>query len=224
MKTMFPHALFFVLLLPVVSRAQSGDMVASGKVIDARTHKGIRATVRYSSLPTGSISGKFVDSVYSFSIFGTARYQITAEATGYNPKTIVINPKEIGSDHKLVSEIKLMPSGETIVLNHLIFQQGKSEIDPRSFKELDEISMMMKDNAKMVIQLEGHTDNVGSSDANMALSKERVEAVKKYIIKTGVKGDRIKTKAFGGTKPLRNEQTPEARALNRRVEMRILKD
>jgi OmpA-OmpF porin, OOP family len=224
MKTMSPTAFTFFILLPILSGAQSGEMVASGKIIDARTHKGIRANVRYNSLPTGSISGKFSDSVYSFSIFGTARYQITAEANGYNPKTIIINPKEIGVDKKLISEIKLMPSGETIVLNHLIFPQGKSEIDPRSFKELEEISLMMKDNSKMVIQLEGHTDNVGSSEANMTLSKERVEAVKKFITKSGIKGDRIKTKAFGGSKPLRNEQTPEARALNRRVEMRILKD
>jgi outer membrane protein OmpA-like peptidoglycan-associated protein len=221
---MVPHALFFFVLMPLISPAQSGEMFAEGRVIDARTHKGIKATVKYSSLPTGSISGKFVDSVYSFSIFGTARYQISAEANGYTPKTIIINPKEIGNNKKLITEIKLMPSGETIVLNHLIFQQGKAEIDPRSFKELDEISLMMKDNPKIVIQLEGHTDNVGSSDANMTLSKERVEAVKKYITKTGIKGDRVKTKAFGGSKPLRNEQTPEARALNRRVEMRILKD
>jgi OmpA-OmpF porin, OOP family len=224
MKTKSPTAFALFILLPLLSGAQSTEMVASGKVVDARTHRGIKATVKYSSLPTGSISGKFTDSVYSFSIFGTARYQITAEAKGYNPKTIVINPKEMGPDKKLVSEIKLMPSGETIVLNHLIFPQGKAEIDPRSFRELDDIAMMMKENTKMVIQLEGHTDNVGSPDANMALSKERVEAAKKYIVRAGIKGDRIKTKAFGGTHPLRNEQTPEARALNRRVEMRILKD
>jgi outer membrane protein OmpA-like peptidoglycan-associated protein len=51
-----------------------------------------------------------------------------------------------------------------------------------------------------------------------------VEAVKKYLVKKGISKSRVKTKAFGGTEPIRNEMTPEARALNRRVEMRILKD
>ena len=223
MKTVLTP-IFFFMLIPFCSLAQYAEMTAEGKVVDARTRKGVKANVRYSSLPTGSITGKFYDSTYSFSIFGTARYEITAEAKGYNPRTIVINPSEIGTDKKLVSEIKLMPSSETIRLNHLIFSQGKSEIDKESFKELDEIGMMMKESPKMVIQLEGHTDSQGSADANMNLSRDRVEAVKQYLVKKGIKGDRIKTKAFGGSKPLRNEQTPEARALNRRVEMRILKD
>jgi outer membrane protein OmpA-like peptidoglycan-associated protein len=59
---------------------------------------------------------------------------------------------------------------------------------------------------------------------NLELSQKRVDAVKKYLVEKGVQKNRIKTKAFGGSQPLKNEMTPEARALNRRVEMRILKD
>jgi OOP family OmpA-OmpF porin len=51
-----------------------------------------------------------------------------------------------------------------------------------------------------------------------------VEAVKRYLVSKGIGKDRIKTKAFGGSQPLSNELTQEARAMNRRVEMRILKD
>jgi outer membrane protein OmpA-like peptidoglycan-associated protein len=76
----------------------------------------------------------------------------------------------------------------------------------------------------MVIQLEGHTDNQGSPEANLKLSQQRVEAVKTYLTKKGVSKNRIKTKAFGGSQPIRNEMTQEDRALNRRVEMRILKN
>jgi OmpA-OmpF porin, OOP family len=106
----------------------------------------------------------------------------------------------------------------------LIFPQGKSVIDPKSFDELDEVAQMMKENSKMVIQLEGHTDNQGSAKANMELSQSRVEAVKKYLVSKGIAKDRVKTKALGGSQPLSNEMTQEARAMNRRVEMRILKD
>jgi len=74
----------------------------------------------------------------------------------------------------------------------------------------------------MVVQLEGHTDATGNAKANMDLSEERVEAVKKYLVSKGVDKGRVKTKAFGGTKPVSRLKTPEARDLNRRVEMRVL--
>lgn len=215
----------FLLLTASVCSAQTDELLAYGKVTDARTNKGIKAAIHYSSIPTGSIHGDFNDSTFSFQIFGTARYKITAEAQGYTTKTIIVDPKDIDVDKKaVIKDIKLSRSGDAIRLNHLIFAQGQSTIEPQSFSELDEIALMMSENPKVEIQLEGHTDNVGSSDANLKLSQQRVDAVKAYLVKKGIKKSRIKTKAFGGSKPLQNEMTPEARILNRRVEMRILKD
>ncbi|WP_276373879.1 OmpA family protein [Chryseolinea sp. H1M3-3] len=200
------------------------EILAEGKITDSRTNKGIKANVRYSSIPTGSIFGRFSDSTFSFPIFGTAKYQITAEAKGYNPRTVIVDPKDIGTNNRVQRDIILTPSGETIRLSNLIFPQGKAVIDPKSFNELDEVAQMMKENSKMVIQLEGHTDNQGSAKANLKLSEDRVEAVKKYLVSKGIGKDRVKTKALGGSQPLSNEMTQEARAKNRRVEMRILKD
>jgi OOP family OmpA-OmpF porin len=203
--------------------AQESEMLAEGKIVDARTNKGIIAFIRYSSIPTGSITGNFNDSTFSFAIFGTAKYQITAEADGYNPRTVIVTPKELNDSNRIERDIKLTPSGETVRLNHLIFPQGKATIDPESYNELDEIAQMLKEDSKIIIQLEGHTDNQGSPQANLKLSERRVLAVKKYLVKKGIAKGRVKTKAFGGTQPLLNEMTQEDRALNRRVEMRILK-
>lgn len=215
--------IFLALLFCVVAAQAQDEIIAQGKVSDSRTGKGIKATIRYSSIPTGGISGRFNDSTFSFAIFGTAKYQITAEAKDYNPRTVIVDPKDIDAQRRVLRDISLTPSGQTMTLSNLIFPQGKSAIDPKSFSELDEVSQMMKENSRMVIQLEGHTDNQGSSKANMELSEARVEAVKKYLVSKGISKDRIKTRAFGGTQPLRNEMTPEARKMNRRVEMRILK-
>ena len=214
---------FFFTAAFTISHAQD-EILAQGKITDSRTSKGIKANVRYSSIPTGSIFGRFSDSTFSFPIFGTAKYQITAEAKGYNPRTVIVDPKDIGANNMVRRDIILTPSGETMRLNNLIFPQGKAVIDPKSFEELDEVAQMMKENSKMIIQLEGHTDNQGSSKANLKLSEDRVEAVKKYLASKGIAKDRIKTKALGGSQPLSNEMTQEARALNRRVEMRVLKD
>jgi len=210
-------------LFSFLSSQAQDEIIAQGKVSDSRTGKGIKANIRYSSIPTGGISGRFNDSTFSFAIFGTAKYQITAEAKDYNPRTVIVDPKDIDAQKRVLRDITLTPSGQTITLTNLIFPQGKSTIDPKSFGELDEVGQMMKENSKMVIQLEGHTDNQGSSKANMELSEARVEAVKKYLVGKGIGKDRVKTKAFGGTQPLRNEMTPEARKMNRRVEMRVLK-
>jgi len=207
-----------------VLHAQNDAITAEGKVTDSRTGKGIKASIRYSSIPTGSIFGRFNDSTFSFSIFGTAKYQITASAEGYNPRTVIVDPKDIDANKKVVRDVSLTPKGQTIILNHLIFAQGKAVIDPKSYAELDEVAQMMKENTKIEIQLEGHTDNVGSPKANLELSQNRVDAVKKYLVEKGISKGRIQTKAFGGSQPLANELTPEARAKNRRVELRILKD
>ena len=111
---------------------------------------------------------------------------------------------------------------EIITLDNLIFARGDDKINDVSHQELDEFAEWLSSRPTAIIQLEGHTDFQGNAEANMALSEARVLAVKDYLASKGVKKSRIKTKAFGGTKPLTRERTPEARAKNRRVEVRIL--
>ncbi|MGC1240618.1 MAG: OmpA family protein [Chryseosolibacter sp.] len=206
-----------------VSAQLDDEMVAWGKVLDATTQKGIEANIHYSSIPTGSIYGRFIDSTFTFPIFGVVKYQITAVAEGYNPRTVILDPHEVNDVKTVIRNILLTPAGEAIRLNNLIFSQGKAHIEPQSYEELDEVVEMMKDNEQIVIQLEGHTDNLGDARANMKLSQSRVDAVKKYLVSKGVSKVRVKTKAFGGTQLLTNDTTPAARNANRRVEVRILK-
>lgn len=203
--------------------AQDDAMLAWGKVLDATTQKGVEASIRYSSIPTGSIYGRFQDSTFSFPIFGVVKYQITAEAKGYNPRTVILDPDEMDGFRKVTRNIVLTPAGEAIRLSRLIFAQGKAHIQEESFQELDEVVEMMKDNEKIIIQLEGHTDNMGNARANLKLSEERVEAVKRYLVRKGISKGRVKTKAFGGTKLLTNDTSPDGRNANRRVELRILR-
>ncbi len=214
---MFPLILF----ISTVSFAQ--EITVKGKVADVIRGKLIKSKIVYKSYPTGSISQTFNDSTFTFGIFGSSKYQITAEAEGYMPRTIIVDPKE-AINNVINRNIELTSLGGTIVLNHLIFTIGRATINPQSFGELDEVVAMMKENTKVVIQLEGHTDNQGNAEANLKLSQQRVDAVQKYITSKGVAKNRVKTKAFGGSQPLATENTEEARAKNRRVEMRVLKD
>ena len=213
-----------VLALSVMAfSATAQEITVKGDVVDAIRGKKLKSKVVYKSYPTGGISGTMNDSTYSFSIFGSSKYQVTAEAEGYIPRTVIVDPKE-AKGNIIVRNIELTSAGGTIVLNHLIFAQGKAVIDPKSFQELDEVVAMLKENPKMEIQLEGHTDNRGNAEANVKLSQSRVDAVKKYMVSKGISKNRVMTKAFGGSKPIATEDTEEARAKNRRVEMRVLKE
>jgi len=197
------------------------EITVQGNVLDAINGKSVKANVRYKSYPTGGISGTFRDSTFSFTIFGSSKYQVTADAEGFIPQTIIVDPTE-SVNNKINRNILLTSTGRAIRLDNLVFEMGKSVINSKSFAGLDEIVAMMKDNKKVVIQLEGHTDSGGDAKRNMALSQDRVEAVKKYLSSKGIGKDRVKTKAFAGTQPLSTEKTEGARSLNRRVELRVL--
>jgi outer membrane protein OmpA-like peptidoglycan-associated protein len=220
MKLLF--AIPFV-LISFVAYSQNSEIIVSGKVKQAISGKGVVAKVFYKSYPTGSLSGTFNDSTFSFSIFGSSKYFVTAEAPDHIKGGVLVEPKD-ARDNKINVEIELTPKGQSIRLNHLIFDAGKDVIKPASFNELDGLVAMLKVDPKMEIQLEGHTDNVGNAARNLELSEKRVIAVKKYLTAHGISKGRIQTKAYGGTKPIANGNSEEARALNRRVEMRVLKD
>ncbi len=214
--------LILLFLLAFAGQAQTPEITARGKITHALTGKGVKAMITYKSMPTGGISGRFNDSTYSFLIFGTARYLILAQAKGYIPRTAIVDPKDMNADNNVVRDISLTPEGQTILLSSLNFEQGKSVINRKSFPELDEVVAMMNENSNMIIQLEGHTDNAGDPRANMKISEDRVAVVKDYLVDKGIAKSRVKTRAFGGTKPLSTERTAQAHILNRRVEMRVL--
>lgn len=220
-RVIYMATMFFV-ISTFAGFAQEPEILATGKVIDGLTRKGVKARIAYKSIPTGSITGRFNDSVFSFPIFGSSKYQIVATADGYSDGTAIVDPKTMDANRRVIRDVVLTRKGASIVLENLIFAQGKATIRPESFPSLDEVVVMLKERPSIVIQLEGHTDNLGSEKLNVELSQDRVDNVKKYLVSKGIAKDRIKTKAFGGSQPLVQGNSQEARAKNRRVEMRIL--
>ena len=111
-----------------------------------------------------------------------------------------------------------------MTLNAVFFEQSKAEMLSESFAELDRIVKVMKENPTMEIMLEGHTDNQGDWNANLQLSKERVEEVKKYLTAGGIDLKRVQTQGFGSTRPIASNNSEEKRRLNRRVEVTIVRN
>jgi outer membrane protein OmpA-like peptidoglycan-associated protein len=80
----------------------------------------------------------------------------------------------------------------------------------------------LQDNPTVRIQLEGHTDNVGTATDNQKLSTARAYATVNYLVEKGVSGKRLLAKGFGATQPVADNKTEEGRAQNRRTELRVL--
>lgn len=107
-------------------------------------------------------------------------------------------------------------------LDRVYFPLGESTILPTSFDQLDGLVSMMKENPKMTILIEGHTDNVGDPTQNKRLSLERAFNVREYLVNKGIAGSRIQFKGYGDTKPIASNETDEGRQENRRVEFVII--
>lgn len=210
---------------------------ATGKIISAETKEPVDAKISYQSLPYGGVVGSLSGNTYRFPLFDKERYSITVEAPGYAPSKYMLDPAEANEERLVLKDIELgLPhgavdvahethtEGKVLVLKELIFQQGRAKIDQASYTELDKVVMMINQNPNMIVQLEGHTDTRGDPKANLRLSENRVEAVKDYLISKKISKHKVKTKAFGGTQPISREDTEEAHRLNRRVELRILKN
>ncbi len=112
--------------------------------------------------------------------------------------------------------------GESIVLNAIEFEQGKSDLLPEGKSELDKVAAWMRQYPTLVIELSGHTSNEGDYAENVRLSKDRVAICKRYMAGQVVGSDaRIKTVGYGPTKPRVPNTTPENRKKNRRVELKV---
>ncbi len=117
-----------------------------------------------------------------------------------------------------------MELNKPITLKNIYFETGKSNLLDSSFAELNTLFNILKSKPKMIIQISGFTDNVGKAEDNIVLSQARANAVKKYLSDKGIDNTRIITKGYGSSDPKASNETKEGRAVNRRVEITVLKN
>ena len=101
------------------------------------------------------------------------------------------------------------------------FENGRATIKPNSYKILDDIAKIFIENPTYVIEVQGHTYNVGQYDYNMDLSDRRAHAVRLYLINKGVPAARMSARGYGPDMPIDDNNTAEGRSKNRRVEFQI---
>jgi outer membrane protein OmpA-like peptidoglycan-associated protein len=145
------------------------------------------------------------------------QYKAFSENQDYNVLKMPSMEGTVSFEYKLI-----ISPPKTYTLDNVFFDTGKSVLKPESFKELNELYDYMAGKTSLKVEIAGHTDNVGNKDANQKLSQDRANSVKAYLVKKGIKAERIIAKGYGDTQPIAENTTDANKQKNRRTEVRSL--
>ena len=142
-------------------------------------------------------------------LFHSENFNLLGETSRYQPVNL---------------EIQLDPieQGKSTILKNIFFATDSFRLKPESQIQLSEIIGFLVNNPGLIIEIGGHTDHQGSENYNMVLSTKRADAVVQYLFEHGIQLSRLKSKGYGFSVPRGDNSKEEGRALNRRIEFKIL--
>lgn len=145
---------------------------------------------------------------------------LTFNSTDEEPSLLQIPDVE----GQIVLNYNISTSVVNTFLLDIQFNTNEASLQPSSHQALDEFFKILDSKKDMKVEIGGHTDNVGSAQANQILSEKRANAVKEYLVKKGIDANRIKAKGYGQTTPIATNETPEGRQQNRRTEVKVIQE
>ncbi len=201
-----------------------------GLIIDSETGEKLEAGVELALLPDGKVftrsASDEADGTFLVALPLNKLIAFSVEKQGYLMHTEHYNTYEKGTKAKPVQieiPLKRISIGEKLILNNIFFETDKFELMEASFPELKKVIQLMKDNPGIVIEISGHTDDVGTDQYNQVLSEKRAQSVMNYLLQF-ISKDRLSAKGYGLDQPIDTNETEAARSMNRRTEIRILKN
>jgi OmpA-OmpF porin, OOP family len=210
------------------SNIQTENAIIEGFISDFNQKAKTGETILFENIQLGSIretisdeNGKFrielpYDQTYLIKIQGIGFEQDYAELT-----IPALGKDQSGLSYELEIQIELP---RTFTLNNVYFETGSASLTSDSFAELKDLLEYMQLKKSTVIEIAGHTDNVGQPESNLLLSQRRAESVRDYLLRNGIERHRIAAKGYGEEQPVAANETAEGRMANRRTEVRILAD
>jgi outer membrane protein OmpA-like peptidoglycan-associated protein/tetratricopeptide (TPR) repeat protein len=199
-----------------------------GSVLDSLSRKPLAATIRLVDVESGDtlrqLSADPVSGQFLMSLPLDRSYAAFVQHPGYlfASKSFFLKQASEGQYFDLLIALSPIRKGGQVVLNNIFFESGKYELQPASGAELRTIIAFLTENARVQIEIQGHTDDVGSEADNLALSQRRADAVRSYLLAAGIAEGRVSAKGYGESQPLRPNDSEEGRAQNRRTEFKIL--
>lgn len=185
--------------LKIVRNIQDALKKVGGKVVHERH--------RYSSITVQKDGRETWVEVKAY----PAEYSLTIVEKEAMKQEVVADAAAMGNDINATGHVPVYG---------IYFDTGKSEIKPESDAAISEIAKLLKNNNAMKLYVVGHTDNAGSFDANMKLSKDRADAVVRTLSgKHGIAAVRLKPHGVASLSPVTSNDTEDGKAKNRRVEL-----
>jgi outer membrane protein OmpA-like peptidoglycan-associated protein len=224
-----------------LTRASLGDTVThdfqlrirpttvSGRVTD-ENGRPVDASVRVEDATTlERIDTVFAtNGLYEVTLEEGRVYRLTPTAKNFIPFPEELDarvPKgtELSRDLKVMSIDAAIASGAVFRLKNIFFDFDRTDLRPESYKELDRLVALLNEYPVIKVEIGAHTDAKGSDQYNLNLSNERARAVRAYLISQGIAAARLTSKGYGESVPIGPNDTDEGRALNRRVEFKLVR-
>ena len=219
------------------------DLIVFIKIINAETGEVTRGEIQWKTKYEDEYEGFFRTYTGEFEmvikknqpfIFQVDKRGFASEIIEISPWDLVVNKitkKELEiyiHPGKKVKEKKEYPfpfgKQRTFILDELYFQKGKDIVLSKSMTELDRLVSVLQEHINISIMIEGHTDNVGNVDALKKLSLDRAKAIKAYLVVNCIEENRIEVFGHGADKALNGNESEKEKEVNRRVEIRIIKE
>ncbi|MDB9963732.1 OmpA family protein [Vicingaceae bacterium] len=201
----------------------------AGKIYNSNTKKPLGARFELLDLETGEA----IIEAYSDKSTGEflvtlptgKNYALNSSKNGYMFFSENFSLMNYESDEPFIQNVPLNPilAGEKIILKNIFFETSKYNLKKESKVELDKLVAFLTKNENLIIEIGGHTDNVGNAQLNLTLSTNRANSVREYLTKNGIDTGRLQTKGYGANEPIADNSTAEGKAKNRRTEFKIVK-
>jgi OOP family OmpA-OmpF porin len=218
--------------LPEEVQPVSDVVTINGKVLDENGAP-VEATIRWEDVEekkevgvakTDPVTGEY------FIALPTGRYYAYyADVKGfysivnYLDLTAAKAFEEVKTDMSVISIEELKNSGKAIKIENIFFDSGKWDLKEESHEALNLLYRFMHANPDVLVEINAHTDNLGSDQFNQQLSEKRAGSVVEYLVQKGLDGSKLISQGFGESQPVADNNLEEGRALNRRVEFRLRK-
>ena len=151
---------------------------------------------------------------YSFTVTDQFNCSVSRSVTFIEPKI---------PEDEFYSSLKNIEEGASIVLENIFFEYNKTALLPASYPELDKVVQFMIENDIHKIEISGHTDSDGSDSYNKTLSEGRAKSVVNYLVSKGIDQTRLQAIGSGKAKPIDTNSSDVGKAVNRRVEFKLIK-
>jgi outer membrane protein OmpA-like peptidoglycan-associated protein len=124
----------------------------------------------------------------------------------------------------MVLETRESARGLIVNMSDVLFDFGKYTLRPEAREKLARVSGIILAHPGLKIDVEGHTDSVGSDEFNQKLSEQRAGAVRDYLTTSGISTENVTSRGFGEAQPVASNDTSQGRQQNRRVELVVSGD